>query len=169
MRSTTRVSVGLVAALLVTVAAYAAATSMAAKDAAAPMQHTVVKADAVQWGPAPPILPAGAQMAVLQGDPGKPGEYTVRLSAPDGYVVAPHWHPTTENVTVISGTFHVGAGDKVDKMAGDALTAGGFVSLPAHMHHYAWLEGPTVVQVHGIGPFQLTYVNPADDPSAKKP
>jgi len=168
MRSTTRIVVGVVAALLLAVAAYAAAATMA-KDAAAPPMHTVIAADGAQWGPAPPVLPPGAQLAVLNGDPGKDGEYAIRLSMPDGYVVAPHFHPTVENVTVISGTFHIAGGDKVDKTKGDALTAGGFVSLPAQMHHYAWADGPTVVQVHGMGPFQITYVNPADDPSAKKP
>ena len=127
-------------------------------------------ADAMKWGPAPPVLPAGAKLAVLQGDPGKSGEYTIRLSGPDGYKVPPHWHPTTENVTVISGIFHVGAGDDIDTSKADAVTAGGFVSLPAHMHHYAWLEGPTVVQVHGMGPFKLTYIHASDDPmKGKKP
>jgi hypothetical protein len=169
MRSTTRIAVGLVALVLLAVAAYAAAAATPAKDTAAAPMHTVIQADATQWGPAPPILPAGAKLAVLQGDPGKDGEYAIRLSMPDGYVVAPHWHPTAENVTVVSGTFHIAGGDSVDKSKGDALTAGGFVSLPAQMHHYAWAEGATVVQVHGMGPFQLTYVNPADDPSAKKP
>ena len=138
--------------------------------AAAPMHHTVIKNDEIKWVPGPPNLPAGAQMAVLQGDPGKSGAFTIRLSAPDGYKVAPHWHPTTENVTVISGTFHIAAGDDLDTSKGDALSAGGFVSLPARMHHFGWMEGATVVQVHGTGPFKLTYVHAADDPSkAKKP
>ncbi|HEV8239756.1 MAG TPA: cupin domain-containing protein [Thermoanaerobaculia bacterium] len=128
--------------------------------------HIVVQPDAIQWGPAPPVLPAGAQAAVLLGDPSKDGPFVIRLSAPDGYKIPPHFHPTTENVTVISGIFHVGTGDKLDTMKADKLGAGGFVSLPAGMHHYAWTEGPTVVQVHGTGPFALTYVNPADAPSA---
>jgi len=139
-----------------------------AADDAAP-HHTVVKPDALTWGPAPPVLPAGAQATVLVGDPTKEGPFTIRLSAPDGYRVPPHFHPTTENVTVISGTFHVATGDTFDTAKGDALAAGGFVSLPAGMHHYAWMEGPTVVQVHGIGPFALTYVNPADDPRGAAP
>lgn len=137
-------------------------------DDAAP-HHTVVPADGVTWGPAPPVLPSGAQAAVLAGDPSKEGPFTIRLSAPDGYRVPPHFHPTAENVTVISGVFHVGTGDTFDTAKGDKLAAGGFVSLPAGMHHYAWMEGPTVVQVHGTGPFALTYVNPADDPSSAAP
>ena len=119
----------------------------------------------IKWGDAPPVLAPGAKMAVLQGDPSKAGVYTVRLKAGDGYKIAPHWHPTTENVTVISGTFNVGTGDKADAANTTALTAGAFASMPAKMHHYAWFKGDTEVQVHGVGPFKLVYVNPADDPS----
>jgi hypothetical protein len=117
------------------------------------------------WGPAPAVFPAGARLMVLAGDPGKPGEYTVRLEMPDGYRVAPHWHPTDENVTVISGTFLVGMGDTLKTTGLMSLPAGGFVVAGATMHHFAIAKGKTVVQVHGIGPFALTYVNPADDPT----
>lgn len=150
-------------ALLVALPLTAALADDAAMDHAG---HVVVPADAVKWGPAPPVLPAGAQAAILFGDPSKDGPFTIRLSAPDGYKIPAHFHPTAENVTVISGIFHVGTGDKLDTTKADALTAGGFVSLPAGMHHYAWTEGATVVQVHGTGPFALTYVNPADNPQA---
>ncbi|MGH9442708.1 MAG: cupin domain-containing protein, partial [Thermoanaerobaculia bacterium] len=94
--------------------------------------------------------------------------YTVRLKAGDGYKIPAHWHPTAENVTVISGTFHVGMGNKLDEAKGTALTSGGFVSLPPKMNHYAWFTGETEVQVHGMGPFKLTYANPADTPEAAK-
>ena len=108
-------------------------------------------------------------MAVLAGDPTKKGLFTVRLQAPAGYKVPPHTHPTAENITVISGTFNVGTGDKFDEAAGKALEAGGFVMLPAEMKHYAWSTGETIVQIHGKGPFAIKYVNPADDPrNAKK-
>ena len=83
---------------------------------------------------------------------------------PDGYRIGPHWHPTDENVTVISGTLGAGMGDKFDPGAGKFLKPGGFVCMPKEMHHYAWAKGVTIVQVHGIGPFAFTYVNPADDP-----
>lgn len=140
------------------------------KKAASKPMHKVVADSDVQWGDAPPVFPAGAKMAVLEGDPGKAGLFTVRLNVPDGYKVAPHWHPTTENLTVISGTFNLGVGDKMDESKTTAMTAGAFGSMPARMHHYAWTKGETEVQVHGMGPFRLTYVNPADDPSkaAKK-
>ena len=83
---------------------------------------------------------------------------------PDGYRIMPHWHPTTENVTVISGTFHLGMGEKFDDTAGSEMPPGSFGFLGPRMKHYAWTTGETEVQVHGMGPFKLVYVNPADDP-----
>jgi quercetin dioxygenase-like cupin family protein len=134
---------------------------------AAPTLSAGAQAPPLKWGPAPAIFPAGAKMAVLAGDPSKSGEYTVRLDMPAGYRIAPHFHPTDENVTVISGSFMVGMGDKVDASKMMTLPAGGFITAPAKAHHYASARGHTVVQVHGMGPFQLTYVNPADDPTKK--
>lgn len=116
------------------------------------------------WGPAPPFLAKGAQFAVYQGDPGKPGVYTIRLKLPAGYVIAPHFHPTDENVTVISGHFLVGMGDAVDRAKTQALTAGGFITATAMAHHFGVATDDVVVQVHGTGPFAITYVHPADDP-----
>jgi quercetin dioxygenase-like cupin family protein len=118
----------------------------------------------LKWGPAPAVFPTGAQMAVLQGDPIGSGQFTVRLKMPNGYKIAPHTHPTDENVTVISGIFRVGMGDKFDAKNMMTLHAGGFVTAPAQGAHFAEAQGPTVVQVHAIGPFALTYVNPADTP-----
>src|SRR5690348_6958650 len=88
--------------------------------------HGLVTPDDVKWGPAPPVLQAGAEMAVLQGDPASAGPYTVRLKMPDGYKIMPHWHPTTENVTVISGDFHLGAGATFDDTKGSDMPAGSF-------------------------------------------
>jgi len=127
--------------------------------------HGLSTPDNMKWGPAPPVFQPGAEMAVLQGDPGAEGPYTVRLKMPDGYKIMPHWHPTTENVTVISGTFHLGTGSTFDESKGAEMPAGSFGFIGPHMQHYAWATGETVVQVHGMGPFKLTYVNPADDPS----
>ena len=118
----------------------------------------------VKWGPAPPFFPKGARFAVLQGDPGQTGVYTVRLEMPPGYTIRPHFHPTDENVTVISGTLILGMGDLVRSAQGHALTAGGFITAKAQEHHYAVARGRTVVQVHGQGPFAITYVDPKDDP-----
>jgi quercetin dioxygenase-like cupin family protein len=127
--------------------------------------HVIVGADEVKWMPAPPSLPSGAQLAVIEGDPSKAGgTYTIRLKAPDGYKIAPHWHPVTENVTVLEGIFFVGMGDKFDQSAGKELKAGSFASMPVGMRHFGWTKGETVLQVHGVGPFEVNYVNPADDP-----
>ena len=133
----------------------------------ADMPAPVNSAD-IKWGPAPPILPAGAQMAVLAGDPGGTGLVTIRLKVPAGYQIPPHWHPTDEHVTVISGVFELGMGDKLDKKYSKRLNPGGYAVAPANMHHFAWAKTDAIVQVNLIAPFQLTYVNPADDPSPKK-
>ncbi|HWE42949.1 MAG TPA: cupin domain-containing protein [Gemmatimonadaceae bacterium] len=120
------------------------------------------------WGPAPAIFPAGAEMAVLQGNPGGTEMFTVRLRFPNGYRIAPHTHPTDEHVTVIHGHLKVGMGETVDAKSMMTLKPGGFVTAPAKMAHYVTAVGPTVVQVSAMGPFAMTYVNPADTPPAAK-
>ena len=131
-------------------------------------KHTFTP-DAIPYGPAPASLPAGGQLAVLEGNPGaSSGDYTVRLKMPDGYRIAPHWHPQRENVTVISGTFKVGMGDRFDESKMGAFPAGSFAYLDPDMHHYAMASGEVVVQVHGTAPLQINYVNPNDDPSRNK-
>jgi quercetin dioxygenase-like cupin family protein len=128
-----------------------------------------LNASAMHWQPAPPNLPAGTQIVVLQGDPGKVGGVaTIRLRFPAGAVVPPHFHSTDEAATIISGRFHVVGGDVLDKSKGSALTAGGFTTLMAGHHHAAWVDGVTVVQFSGAGPLDIHYLNPADDPSTSK-
>jgi quercetin dioxygenase-like cupin family protein len=127
--------------------------------------HVMVTPSAIKWGDAPPVLPSGAKLAVLYGDPGKPELYILRLKMPAGYKIAPHWHPTDENVTVVSGSFAMGMGDKLDAAKVQVLPAGSFAVMPAKTNHYAMAKGETVVEVSGVGPFALTYVNPEDDPS----
>jgi len=124
------------------------------------------QAPALNWGPAPAVFPAGAKMAVLQGDPSQTALFTVRLDMPDGYKIPAHYHPTDEHITVITGTFLVGMGDTLNAAKTTALPAGGFVTAPAKMNHYAIAQGRTVVQVHAMGPFSLTYVNPKDMPQS---
>lgn len=124
-----------------------------------------VNTNAIKWGPAPSFLPAGAKMAVLAGDPSKRGIFVLRLDMPKSYAIPAHNHPSSEYVTVISGDFHIGMGDKLDKAKGIHLTRGGFGMAPAHMNHYAWATSRTVVQVHGEGPFAINYVDRADNPS----
>jgi anti-sigma factor ChrR (cupin superfamily) len=126
-----------------------------------------VNANDLKWGPAPAVLPKGAEATVISGDPFSDGPYVLRLKMPEGYKVPAHHHPTAEYVTVLSGNFHLGMGDKLDESKGMELTAGGYGEAPAMMNHYAWASSPVVIQVHGQGPFAITYVNPADDPSSK--
>jgi quercetin dioxygenase-like cupin family protein len=144
--------------------AQTAAPKKAAAKPAGP-EAVILTPDKIQWGPAPPIFQPGAQFAVIAGDPSKAGPYIVRLKLPDGYKIMPHWHPTTENVTVISGEFHAAMGDKFDESSMGTLPPGSVAVMPPHHNHYAMAKGETVVQVNGTGPFKLTYVNPADDPT----
>jgi hypothetical protein len=121
--------------------------------------HVVVPADKVQWGPAPAALPAGAQISVLEGNPEAKGPVTLRLKFPPNYTIPPHWHSMTERVTVLSGALHIGMGDKLDRQASRELAPGGFASLPAKMHHFAWTPVDTTVQISLEGPFDIFYVN----------
>lgn len=121
--------------------------------------------DSIKWGPAPPVLPKGGQMAVLAGDPGQTGSFTVRLKLPAGYKIPPHQHPHSEPVTVISGELHFGSGDKLDEGKAHKLGPGGFVNLPANANHFAFANVETVIQITADGPFGIQYANPADDPS----
>ncbi len=131
-------------------------------------KHTFTP-DSIPYGPAPAFVAPGAQLAVLEGNPGgSTGDYTIRLKMPAGYRIAPHWHPQRENVTVISGTFKVGMGDHFDETKMGTFPAGSFAFLDPDMHHYAMASGEVVVQVHGAAPLQFNYVNPSDDPSRKK-
>ena len=145
----------------------------AAPKAAAPAaKMEMAVPDDMKWGDAPPIFAAGSKIAVLEGNPFGTGYYTIAFKMPDGYKIMPHWHPKTERVTVISGEFHAGMGDKMDESAAKTFPPGGFASIPPLMHHFAFTKGETVVQVSGPAPFKLIYVNPADDPSGmqgKKP
>ena len=127
-----------------------------------------ISADTVKWGPAPGALPKGGQLAVLSGDPGKSGAFTVLLKMPAGYKIPAHKHPHTERITIISGAFHFGTGDKLDEQRANKLGPGGFVELPANTNHYAFTKVPTVIQISGEGPFGIEYANADEDPSKKK-
>ena len=120
------------------------------------------------WGPAPPMLPPGAQIAVLAGDPGKPAPYTVRLKFPANYAIPAHSHPTDENVAVVSGTLFMAMGTKLDKTAGTPLAVGGFALMPAGANHYAYTKTETTILLYGQGPVEFKYVNPSDDPRTTK-
>lgn len=133
---------------------------------AADDHHATVQPDALKWT-APAAYASGAQLAVIKGDPTKPGMYVVRLKVPKGFTIQAHTHPNDENVTVLSGVFHIGAGDNFDETKGETIKAGGFSYVAKGMTHYAFFPEETVIQLHGIGPQGITYVNPADDPRKK--
>lgn len=130
------------------------------------MNPSVNVAD-IKWGEAPPSLPKGAQIAVISGDPTKDGLYVLRAKFPPNFRIAPHNHPTGEHVTVISGAINFGMGDAFDEKKTNEIKTGGYFEAPAKMNHFVWTTSETVVQIHGQGPFVITYVNPADDPSKK--
>jgi ketosteroid isomerase-like protein/quercetin dioxygenase-like cupin family protein len=130
--------------------------------------HAMVQASSLKWGEAPPGLPAGGRFTVVSGDPSGPGPFVLRAELPAGYRIGPHWHPTTENVTVLSGTITMNMGDKDDPATRHDIAAGGYASLPAEARHSFGTKTAAAIQVHGMGPFGITYVNPADDPRNKK-
>lgn len=122
----------------------------------------------VKWGAPPPVFPPGAKFAVIAGDPAATGLVTVRFEMPAGYMIPPHFHPTDEHITVLRGSFSLGMGDVFDKTHAQTLLPGGYGVAMAGMHHYAYTTGGATIQVHMQGPFAITYVNPADDPSKKR-
>jgi quercetin dioxygenase-like cupin family protein len=128
----------------------------------------ILPVDKIVWKTGPPSLPKGAQIAVLEGDPGKEGPFVFRVKVPDGYRVPPHTHPKTERVTVISGIFNIGMGESFDEKATKAMPAGTYGYWEAGMTHFVWTKGETVVQFHGMGPWSIQYVNPKDDPRNQK-
>jgi quercetin dioxygenase-like cupin family protein len=122
----------------------------------------------IVWVDGPGSLPKGARFAVLEGDPAKEGLFTMRLSLPDGFRIPPHFHGGVEHITVIAGTFNVGMGESFTPSSAKKMPSGTFGFWPAGMRHFAFTEGDTVLQLHGQGPWTITYVNPADDPRTRK-
>jgi quercetin dioxygenase-like cupin family protein len=135
----------------------------AGAGAAAPGAHIMVNAKDLKWTDAPPTLPKGAKIAVLEGDM-KEGPFTLRVQFPAKYKVMPHTHPTMEHVTVLSGSVNMGMGEKLDEKAATKLPVGGFSAMPANTAHYLFTNEKAVVQVHGMAPFVINYVDPKDDP-----
>ena len=155
--------------ILVTLTATLALSSIAAPVALAQSgthmasDHMMATPDELKWVDIP-SLPPGAKLAVIEGPINQAGPVTFRLRLPANYQIPAHWHPAIEHVTVISGTFNMGTGDKLDQTKTRALTAGSVAIMQPKTNHFAWNKDETIVQVHGIGPWGVTYVNPADDP-----
>jgi quercetin dioxygenase-like cupin family protein len=127
-------------------------------------EHVIAAPDTLKWGPAPPAYPKGAEFAIITGNPGQEGPFVLRIKAPAGYKVPPHMHPADENVTVLSGSVNFGMGDKMDAAKETAVKPGGYFKASKGMAHYASFPEPTIIQVHGVGPTGINYINPADDP-----
>ncbi len=137
--------------------------------AATVKSHIMMTLDETKWGDCSPALPPGARCAVIEGDAKAPNVlFAFRLKMPDNYRIAPHFHAADEHTLVISGTLNMGRGDKLDTSATKPMTAGSFVVMPKGTHHFAWTKGETVLHVYAFGPWALTYVNPGDDPRAKR-
>ncbi|HXN84147.1 MAG TPA: cupin domain-containing protein [Myxococcales bacterium] len=138
-----------------------------------PIADHILAPAAMKWGPGPPSLPKGVEVAGLSGDMSKKGsEYTVRLRVPDGWKIGPHFHPGDEHVTVIQGAFWMATGDAFDDGSLKEMAVGAFHEIPKGVHHYGLAKGETIIQLHGVGPWGIAYVNPADDPAkaaASKP
>ena len=132
-----------------------------------PVKPVKFTPESIKWAQGPPSLPSGVQVAVLEGDLAKSGPYVFRVKAPDSYQIPPHRHPDDECLTVLKGTLMVGEGSKVDRSAASELPAGSLYILPKGHEHYVWTKGETIIQVHGMGPWGITYVNPEDDPRKK--
>jgi|SRR5215510_1038383 len=130
-------------------------------------EHKIENVGEAKWGTAPPMLPSGAKIEVLLGNPMGDALYTVRLKFPANYKIPAHSHPTDEMVTVISGELYMGMGDKLDPKGAKALTVGGFGLMPANENHFAFTKTETVILLQGMGPVEFKYVNPADDPRNK--
>jgi quercetin dioxygenase-like cupin family protein len=145
-----------------------AATLIAQVSAVAADTPLARSAQDVKWGAPPPVFPPGAKFAVMAGDPAATGLVTVRFEMPAGYMIPPHFHPTDEHITVLKGSFSLGMGDVFDKTHAQTLLPGGYGVAMAGMHHYAYTTNGATIQVHLQGPFAITYVNPADDPSRKR-
>jgi len=129
-----------------------------------PPRHVSVAADEIEWADGPASLDEGARYAVLEGDPGRDGIFTMQLKLPDGFLINPHSHPNVERVTVLRGTFRLGSGETVDEDATVALPPGSYTSMPPDMVHFAIAEGETVVQLTSVGPWEINYVDPEHDP-----
>ncbi|WP_228517797.1 cupin domain-containing protein [Aliidiomarina indica] len=130
--------------------------------------HITFTTESVQWLEGPASLEQGAKYAVLEGDPSQTGIFTMRLKLPDGFIIAPHWHPNVERVTVLSGTFKLGQGDTIDTESTHAFTAGSYISMPPEMRHYAIAEGQTIIQLTSQGPWLIHYIHAGDDPRTRQ-
>ena len=115
----------------------------------------------------PPVLPPGAFIAVVSGDPARSGPFTLLVSMPNGYRIPPHSHPSYEHVEVKEGTLLVGTGDELDPKMTQALAAGDTATAPEGMHHFSIAKGRTLLSATFMGPYTITYVRAEDAPKPR--
>jgi len=153
----------------ITFFAFALLVTPAAESVAlAQHDHVIQNEQDVKWADAPKFLPAGAKIAVVEGNPAEKGPFTIRLKLPAGYKIPAHSHPGDEHVVVLSGALYIGMGEKLDMEKGTALKVGGFGLMPAKQNHYAYTKDATTILVYGTGPVDFIYVNADDDPRKKE-
>lgn len=155
-------------AVLILIGIFSVVTRVQAQITPMPGDHIMVMPNDIKWVDAPPALPPGAQAAVIEGDPKVAGLFTMRIKLPANYKIMPHSHPANEHITVIEGSFYMGLGEKFDEKAAKQIPAGGFAMMNAGTRHYAFTEMESIIQLHGMGPWDIIYVNAADDPRNKK-
>ena len=167
--NTTTLRIALATLLILAVQLSRAEEPAPARSAAATQQkHIMVAPEDIQWGECPPFLPPGGKCTVIEGNPQAAGAlFTLRSKLPDNYKIPPHFHPTAEHITVISGTFAMGLGKTFDETTLRPMPAGSFMVMPKNAPHFALTRGETIVQVHAIGPLTFTYINPEDDPQKR--
>lgn len=153
--------------IVLTLVAFLLSSTGGLAQAADPAGHLVLTPEEMKWAPGPPSLAAGAKILVIEGALANPGPFTFRLLLPAGYKIAPHWHPAIEHVTVLSGTFNIGMGEIFDSEKLKALPAGSIAFMQPKTPHFVLTKEETIIQVHGVGPSALNYVNPEDDPRKK--
>lgn len=157
----------IIAAAFFAIASAAVFAAPAQDDVKVP-DHQFISADSLKWVDGPPSLPPGAKAVILEGNPAKPGPFTMRLKLPADYKILPHTHPAIEHVTVLSGTLNIGTGDAFDSGKTTPVGAGGFAVMQTGVKHFVWCKEEVVLQAHSIGPWGITYVNAADDPRNSK-
>jgi hypothetical protein len=153
--------------LILFISLFLANKSSAQDHLMADTSRHIINVSDMKWVDGPEGLPKGAKLAVLEGNPAEPGAFTIRLMFPADYMIGPHWHPTSEHVSVIEGTLFLGMDESGSKQTASRLSQGGFAAMPAKMVHYAFTIAPVTIQVHAIGPFAITYIKDSDDPRKK--
>jgi hypothetical protein len=155
-------------AVLILLVICSVVTPVRAQDMKMPADHIMIMPNDIKWGDAPSGLPPGSKAAVIEGNPSAMGLFTMRAKIPANYMIMPHFHPADEHITVLEGSCYMGIGDKFDKKAAMKMMTGGFAVMKTGTHHYFFTKEECIIQIHGMGPWGITYINPADDPRNKK-